>query len=138
MKATHPLTLLAAAVSLAGCVTSNTMPVAANQVMIDTHAGGLLFAGQSGPQTMKKAAEATIAAGYDLFKLSGTQMGSNETLVPTESCSWGQYGGGCSAGAIPHQSERVQTLVTMFRRGEPASQDAFDARQVFAQYGGTS
>jgi hypothetical protein len=114
------------------------MPVAANQVMIDTRAGGLLFAGQSGPQTMKKAAESTLAAGYDLFRLSGTQMGSNETLVPTESCSWGQYGGGCNGGAIPRQTERVQTLVTMFRRGESGSEGAFDARQVLAQYGGTS
>jgi hypothetical protein len=86
---------------------------------------------------MKKAAETTLASGYQLFRLSYTEMGSKDSLVPVSSCSWGQYRSGCCSGAMPHQSERVSTLVTMFRPGDPGSQGAFDAAQVLAQQGGS-
>jgi len=137
MKIGRAFGLLAIGCALAGCVTTNSMPIAPNQVMLETRAGGLLFQGQSGPQTVKKAAETTLASGYQLFKLSNTEMGSKDTLVPVSNCSWGQYGGGCSSGAMPHQSERVSTVVTMFHPGDPGSQGAFDAAQVLGQQGGS-
>jgi hypothetical protein len=47
---------------LAGCITTQEMPLAPNVVRIDTQAGGLLFIGQTVPQTMRAAARATLAA----------------------------------------------------------------------------
>jgi hypothetical protein len=115
---------------LSGCITTQTMPLAPNQVRLDTQASGLLFTGQTVPQTMRAAATATLQAGYTHFKLSNTSSGIGET--EHASCSWGRYGGGC--GSIMRPVSGVGTTVTMFHANEPGAKDAFDAQQVLVQY----
>src|SRR5262245_40533289 len=120
--------LLASAVG--GCITSQAMPLAPNQVRIDTRAGGLLFVNQTVPTTMREAATQTLRAGYTHFKLSQAASGVGETA--STSCSWGRYGGGC--GDVFRPTSGASVTVTMFRANDPQAKDAFDAEQVLAQY----
>jgi hypothetical protein len=116
---------------LAGCITTQEMPLAPNVVRIDTQAGGLLFTGQTVPQTMRAAAKATLAAGYTHFRFSdaSSEVGTRSSMA----CSWGRYGGGC--GEVGRPVSQVGVTVTMFHAKEPGAAGAFDAQQVLAQYG---
>jgi hypothetical protein len=120
-----------AGLCLSGCITSQTMPIAPNQVRIDTQAGGLLFTGQTVPETMRAAAKATLAAGYTHFRLADVNSGVGEKTGTA--CSWGRYGGGC--GDVARPVSAAGATVTMFHAKEPGAQGAFDAQQVLAQYG---
>ena len=66
--------IMALTAGMAGCVSTSEMEVAPNVIMLQSNAGGALFAGKSGPELMKKAAEATLQRGYICFALSGAQM----------------------------------------------------------------
>jgi hypothetical protein len=68
------VSIIALTAGTAGCVSTSEMEVAPNVVMLQSEAGGALFAGRSGPEMMKKAAEATLQRGYTCFALSGAQM----------------------------------------------------------------
>ena len=46
------------------------MQVAPNAHRIESEAGGLLFMGQAGDQTLKRAAELTVANGYTHFVIA--------------------------------------------------------------------
>ena len=63
------------AFALAGCLTTQEMPLAPNVVRIDTQAGGWLFTGQTVPATMRAAAKATLDRGYSHFKFTDASMG---------------------------------------------------------------
>src|SRR3974390_1492339 len=96
----------AAALSLAGCISTQEMPLAPNVVRIDTQSKGLLFTGQTVPQTMRAAAKATLERGYTHFKfadaslqqgsvVAGTIGSSNTNVVGTSNTTInGSYGGG--------------------------------------------
>jgi hypothetical protein len=56
-----------AAFALAGCLTTQEMPLAPNVVRIDTQAGGWLFTGQTVPATMRAAAKAVFDSFANLF-----------------------------------------------------------------------
>ena len=58
-----------AGLALAGCITTQELPLAPNVVRLDTQSKGLLFTGQTVPQTMRAAAQATLNRGYTHFKL---------------------------------------------------------------------
>ena len=70
MKSIISICGLLAALMLAGCIATQEMPLAPNVVRIDTQAGGLLFTGQTVPQTMRAAANATLQRGYTHFKFA--------------------------------------------------------------------
>jgi hypothetical protein len=59
-----------AAFALAGCLSTQEMPLAPNVVRIDTQTGGWLFTGQTVPATMRAAAKATLDRGYSHFKFT--------------------------------------------------------------------
>jgi|SRR5215211_8119406 len=141
---------LAAALSmaaLAGCVTTQEMPLAPNVVRLDTQARGLLFTGQTVPQTMRAAAKATLDRGYTHFKLAdaGLQQGSMVTGIIGSSSSTfsGNYGGGFMGGTstgygdatvVRAPTAAAAATVVMFRANEPGAQGAFLAEQVLRQY----
>jgi hypothetical protein len=68
------ISVIALAGGMAGCVSTSEMEVTPNVVMLQSRASGALFAGKSGPELMKKAAEVTLQHGYTCFALSGAQM----------------------------------------------------------------
>ena len=55
---------------LAGCISTQEMPLAPNMVRLDTQSRGLLFTGQTVPQTMRTAALATVNRGYTRYRRS--------------------------------------------------------------------
>jgi len=122
--------LLAAA--LGGCVSTQEIPLAPNMVRIDTEAGGRLFVGQAVPQTMRRAAEATIARGYTHFRLEQANLSQGSRLGGATVTN---YGG----GFVGVQAQRVQTAsasatVLMFHAHEAGAQGAFEAQAVLRQY----
>ena len=63
-----------AALSLTGCISTQEMPLSPNVVRIDTQSRGLLFTGQTVPQTMRAAAKATLDRGYSHFKFGDARF----------------------------------------------------------------
>ena len=106
MKRKTSICGILAALMLAGCIATQEMPLAPNVVRIDTQAGGLLFTGQTVPQTMRAAANATLQRGYTHFKfadaslqqgsvVTGTIGSSNTNFTGTSNTTVsGNYGGG--------------------------------------------
>ena len=147
MKIASALIGLLAATMLAGCISTQEMPLAPNVVRIDTQARGLLFTGQTVPTTMRAAAKATLDRGYTHFRFADAalQQGSEVAGVVgsgTTSVS-GTYGHGfMNASANSYGSNSVvraptaaaAATVTMFHAHEPGAQGAFDAQQVLKQY----
>jgi hypothetical protein len=158
-----PLCGMLAALMLAGCISTQEMPLAPNAVRIDTQSRGMLFTGQTVPQTMRAAAKATLERGYTHFRFADASMqqgsvvvgtvGSSDTYVTGTSNTHmtGMYGGGfVNANATSFGSANATTFgsssvvraptagaaatVIMFHANEPGAQGAFDAAQVLKQY----
>jgi hypothetical protein len=155
---------VAGALALAGCITTQEMPLAPNVVRIDTQSRGLLFTGQTVAQTMRAAAKATLDRGYTHFKFADASLqqgsvvtgaiGTSSTSVTGNSNTSlsGTYGGGAmTANATTYGTANANTFgstsviraptasaaatVIMFHANEPGAQGAFDAQQVIQQYG---
>ena len=135
------------ATTLAGCISTQEMPLAPNVVRIDTQARGLLFTGQTVPQTMRAAAKATLDRGYSHFKFAeaGLSQGSQVAGVVGNSSSNfnGSYGYGNlsgnsntfgSATVVRAPTANAAATVIMFHANEPGARGAFDAQQVLKQY----
>jgi hypothetical protein len=134
-------------IALAGCISTQEMPLAPNVVRIDTQARGILFTGQAIPQTMRAAAQATLARGYTHFKFAdaGVQQGSVVTGAVSNYSGTinGAYGSGyvnaTSSGfgtvtAIDAPTANSAATVIMFNANEPEAKGAFKAEQVLKQY----
>ena len=119
----HVISICAALV-LAGCISTQEMPLAPNVVRIDTQSKGLLFTGQTVPQTMRAAAKATLDRGYSHFRFSDTSLQQGSVVAGTISSSStnimgnstttvnGNYGGGfMNANAATAGSANATTLV---------------------------
>jgi hypothetical protein len=132
---------------LTGCISTQEMPLAPNVVRIDTQARGLLFTGQTVPQTMRTAAKATLDRGYTHFKFAeaGVAQGSVVTgVVGNSSTNFsGTYGQGYvggnastfgSSSVVRAPTASAAATVIMFRANEPGAQGAFNAEQVLRQY----
>src|ERR1044072_5065802 len=66
--------VVASTLGLAGCITTQEMPLAPNVVRIDTQSRGLLFTGQTVPTTMRASAQATLDRGYTPFKFADASL----------------------------------------------------------------
>ena len=136
---------------VAGCVTTQEMPLAPNVVRLDTHASGLLSVGQTTDRTMKRAAELTLQNGYSHFRLDQVAVNQSRELgcvySSGQATSFGTatgtrvgntvYVNGSSVGTgygmstpIYRPTSDVGVTVYMFRANEPGAQGAFDAKQV--------
>jgi hypothetical protein len=131
---------------MAGCVSTSEMEVSPNVVMLQSEAGGALFAGKSGPELMKKAAEATLQRGYTCFALSGAQMQTGSQYagsIDTANATFTGYGYGNSFSATGFSSgfstpiyrhvERAGATVTMSKECGPNSFRAADILKREAQ-----
>jgi hypothetical protein len=135
------------AFALAGCLSTQEMPLAPNVVRIDTQAGGWLFTGQTVPATMRAAAKATLDRGYSHFKFTDASMGQGSVVTGAIGSANtnvnGSYGGGfMNANANSFGSTTVTraptagaaVTVVMFHANEPGAQGAFEAEQILKQY----
>jgi hypothetical protein len=75
---------------LAGCISTQEMPLAPNMVRLDTQSRGLLFTGQTVPQTMRTAALATVNTGYTHFRFADAALrqSENDSSEPPEFMGW--------------------------------------------------
>jgi hypothetical protein len=141
------LSALALGLSIAGCVSTQEMPLAPNIVRLDTHASGVLFAGQATGQTMRRAAELTLQNGYTHFRLEQAQMSQGSQVggvysSGTSSALATGYGNaifasGSSSGfstPIYRPTADVGVTVVMFHAGEAGAKGAFDAKAVLVKY----
>lgn len=148
--------VVAPLVLLVGCVSTQELPLAPNVVRLDTQASGRLFVGQSVPQTMRRAAELTLAAGYTHFRLDqatsqqGSQLGgfvSSGSSTSEGTATASRFGNsilinGSSTGnsqfvstPIYRPTSNVGVTVIMLRKGDAGIEQAFDAATVLKQYG---
>lgn len=136
---------IAAALLVSGCIRTTEMPLAANVVRIQTEAHGALFTGQTQKQTMRKAAELTLARGYTHFKLTDTSMESGQEFVGMTSSTANTtydrrgrtvYGNTTYTPGVPMYDETATAgaTVVMYRAGEPGAADALDAAEILRLY----
>jgi len=127
---------------LVGCVSTSEMEVAPNVVILQSEAGGALFAGKSGPELMRRAAEVTLQRGYTCFALSGAQMqtgsqyaGSIDTANATiTGYGYGATGFGTGVSTpIYRHVENAGATVTMSKQCGPNSFRAADILKREAQ-----
>jgi hypothetical protein len=116
---------------LAGCLTTQEMPLAPNVVRIDTQAGGFLFTGQTVPATMRAAAEATLARGYTHFKFADAGVNQGSVVTGVVASSSNNFG---SASLVHAPTASAAATVIMFHADEPGAQGAFQAEQILKQY----
>ncbi len=141
------LMMMLAAMTLAGCISTQEMPLAPNVVRLDTQSRGLLFTGQTVPQTMRTAAKATLDRGYTHFKIADAAMGQGSQVVGAVGSSNtnfnGSYGYGSVSGnansfgttsVIRAPTANAAATIVMFHANEPGAQGAFEADQVLKQY----
>jgi len=134
---------LAAGLAVAGCIRTQEMPLAPNVVRIDTQASGLLFTGQTVPQTMRRAAELTLQAGYTHFRIeqATSRQGSQLAGVVSSDNVSGSYGGGSfqasgfgSSNAIYRPTANAGATVIMLKAGDRGLENAFDAVATLKRY----
>jgi hypothetical protein len=136
-----------AAFALAGCLSTQEMPLAPNVVRIDTQAGGWLFTGQTVPATMRAAANATLVRGYSHFKFTDASMGQGSVVTGTVGTDntnvSGTYGHGFmnanansfgTTSVVRAPTAGAAVTVVMFHANEPGAKEAFDAEQILKQY----
>ena len=122
-----------AGLGVSACVSTQEMPLAPNEVRLDTHAAGALFTGQAAGVTMRRAAELTLQNGYSYFRLEQASVSQGTQLAGVSNYSTGSAyatGFGNSALAtgyssgfstpIYQRSADVGVTVVMFHAGEPA------------------
>lgn len=140
------------AIGISGCVATSEMQLAPNIYRLETNAQGLLFVGQSGKETLRRAAELTIQHGYTHFifadagyetgsRIAGVVPGrtySNATVTGTSygnTFSGSAYGSSYSTPStvVRAPTEKVSVTVVMLRAGEPGFEQAFDAETVLKE-----
>lgn len=130
-----------------GCISTQELPLAPNVVRLDTQASGLLFTGQTVPQTMRSAATATLNRGYSHFKFADADLQQGSVVAGvtgTQTGSFaGTYGYGMYSGTansfgtasvIRKRTASVGVTAIMFHADEPGAKDAFSAEDVLKQY----
>ncbi len=133
---------------LASCATTSEMPLAPNQVRLNTQASGLLFTSSAGAITLKKAAEATIARGYTRFRLDQAETSQGSRLVGIQSHTTGfgtanrfgntingNFNASTTYTPIRAPTASIGVTVTMFHDGDPGSANSFVAAEVLAKKG---
>ena len=133
--------------AVTGCISTQEMPLAPNMVRIDTQAQGLLFTGQTVPQTMRAAATATLNRGFTHFKFADASMNQGSQAVGIVSSGNGNFSGSCfgaycsgssngfsSASVVHAPTSSAAATVIMFKASDPEAKNAFDAEAILKQY----
>ena len=134
---------------LIGCARASVMPLAQDTVQISSHTAAVCGGtGAAQDVAFKRAAVETIRRGYDRFVIVGAE-GQTEARVlgytPTQAYTTGtatatRYGNTATAvgsstttitGGAPivAHAHNQDLIVKMFKQGDPAGENALDARQ---------
>lgn len=116
---------------LAGCVSTQELPLAPNMVRLNTDASGMLFTGQAVPATMRAAAKATLDRGYTRFRLAEAS-GSQGSITTGATTVTGADFSVTTLNSAP--TSQVGATVVMFHDSDPGAKDAFEAAQILKQY----
>ncbi len=136
--------LLALCAALGGCITTSEMPLAKNVWQIQTETGGALFTGQADKATLRRAAELTLAQGYDHFVIQNPQtqtgsiyVGSTPGTANSDVSVFGNtaYGTTTYTPGVPIFSpqKNVAVTVVMYHANEPQAGQALDATAILKQ-----
>jgi hypothetical protein len=136
--------VVALALGVSACVSTSQMQLAPNVYRVETNASGLLFVGQAGDETLKRAAELTLAKGYTHFKLAEAGYGTgSEVYGVSQGPTYGSatvsgntvYGRTYTAPAtvMRRPTEKAAATVIMFNADDPNAAGAFDAKQLLAE-----
>lgn len=129
---------------VAGCVSTQEMPLAPNMVRLDTSAKGAFFVPHAGDLTLQRAAQATLRNGYEYFRLEQPEMGQGSQLVGASSFgnatvygnAFGATGYGSSfTTPVYAPTSEIGVTVVMFRANEPGAKGAFNAADILKKYG---
>jgi hypothetical protein len=140
------ISVIALSTGIVGCVNTSEMEVAPNVIILQSEAGGALFAGRSGPEMMKKAAQETLQRGYTCFALSGAQLQTGSQYagsIGSTNMNVSGYGYGNSFNAsgtaiesstpLYRHTESAGATVTMSRTCGPNEFRAVDVLKKSAQ-----
>jgi hypothetical protein len=114
------ISIIALIAGVAGCVSTSEMELAPNVVMLQTSAGGALYAGRSGPEMLKKAAEVTLSHGYTCFALSGAQMNSGSQYAGSIGSSGMKVSGFNNGGSFSGVGTGFESSTPIYRHTETA------------------
>lgn len=142
-KVLRPAVLLGIVLAASGCIRTQELPLAPNVVRLDTHASGLLFAGQAAPQTLRRAAELTLQNGYSHFRLEQANVSQGSQLSGVYSNSTGSaYGTAYGQSVVMNANASgfstplyrptsdIGVTVVMFHANERGARGAFNAVEV--------
>lgn len=135
---------LVMAVPLAGCISTQEMPLSENVWRVHTEADGLLFVGQASKATLKRAAELTLKQGYTHFRLVDASMATGSEFagyMPGQSRTNVAVMGNTAVGtttyspgvALSKPTTQNGATVIMYRSGDPEAKGALDAEEVLRQ-----
>ena len=138
------MSLLALCAALSGCITTSEMPLAKNVWQIHTETGGALFTGQADKATLRRAAELTLAQGYDHFVIQNPQtqtgsvyVGDTPETANTTVNVFGNtaYGTTTYTPGVPifRPQKNVAVTVVMYHANEPQAGQALDAAAILKQ-----
>lgn len=122
---------------ISGCATQSAMPLGNDMLQIDVSAAPVY--GRAGAQDMafKKAAEATIANGYDKFIVVESQ-GWTEQVGSGH--AYGEFSGDANFASGSYSSNwgmyrkpEVHMIIKMFRYKDKGSSKAIDAHKIIAK-----
>jgi hypothetical protein len=135
----RPFVLIGVVIFASGCIRTQELPLAPNAVRLDTHASGVLFAGQAAQQTLHRAAELTLQNGYTHFRLEQANVAQGSELSGVYLTDTGStYGNSAYVNAnasgfstpIYRPKSDIGVTVVMFHAGEPGAKNAFDAAEM--------
>lgn len=131
---------------LSACVTTSEIPLAANAYRLETNASGVLYVDQAPKQTLRRAAELTLAKGYTHFVLvdadvsTGSRIVGYSTMGPSRTVSHTHHGRKSSWSvsatayapmtAIRAPTSNVGATVMMYHAHEPEAATALEAAAI--------
>lgn len=115
-----PLLAAAAALMLAGCVSSQEIPLSANAYRLEVSGTGRFGAGAVPQETLKRAARLTLSKGYTHFILDDPAMQTGKV-----------YAGTVNGFPAMAQTRSTSVTVTMYRAGENSR--ALEAKAVLSE-----
>ena len=136
------LNIIAVSFLLAGCAIQSAMPMGNDMMQIDVSAAPVY--GRAGAQEMafKKAARATLDAGYDKFiVVDNAGWTENSSSAFSQHSSSGSFGGnangfgGSASGSgssffNTFRNPEIKMVIKMFHYKEPGSAKAIDAHKI--------
>lgn len=130
--------LLAAMLPLVGCVQTSELPMAANVVRLESSAGGIVGRARAPKETLRRAAEMTLAKGYTHFVLADVNSSTDTFYAGSSPGQVSVHGNTATVRpGSPRYGSRTSVGVTvvMYRASDPQAASALNAREVLAANG---